>query len=101
MTLDPSLEQLLHQSVQSGSEEMTGFEPGLAERLLKALQEQTQRQEISGQPAVLVVSAQLRVFMSRFVRHAIKGLSVLSFNEIPDNKQIKIVANIGSNAIAA
>ncbi len=105
MTLDPSLEQILHQSVhqsvQSGSNEMTGFEPGLAERLLKALQEQTQRQEIAGQVAVLVVSAQLRSFMSRFVRHAIPGLSVLSFNEIPDNKQIKIVANIGSNAIAA
>jgi len=101
MTLDPSLEQIMHQSIQSGANEMAGFEPGLAERLLKALQEQTQRQEISGQAAVLVVSAQVRSFMSRFVRHAIPGLSVLSFNEIPDNKQIKIVANIGSNAIAA
>lgn len=105
MTLDSSLEQILHQSiqksVQSGSNEMAGFEPGLAERLLKALQEQTQRQEIAGQAAVLVVSAQLRSYMSRFVRHAIPGLNVLSFNEIPNNKQIKIIANIGGNAIAA
>ena len=101
MTLDPSLEQILHQSVQSGADEFSGFEPGLAERLLKALQEQTQRQEIAGLPAILIVSSQLRVFMSKFVRHAIPGLNVLSFNEIPDNKQIKIVANIGGNAIAA
>lgn len=101
MTLDPSLEQILHQSVQSGTDEFTGFEPGLAERLLKALQEQTQRQEIASQPAVLIISSPLRPFMSKFVRHAIPGLSVLSFNEIPDNKQIKIVANIGGNAIAA
>lgn len=101
MTLDPSLEQILHQSIQNGSGEMTGFEPGLAERLLKALQEQTQRQEIANQAAILIVSAQLRPFMARFVRHAIPGLNVLSFSEIPDNKQIKIVANIGSGAIAA
>ncbi len=105
MTLDSSLEQILHQSiqksVQSGFNEMAGFEPGLAERLLKALQEQTQRQEIAGQAAVLVVSAQLRSYMSRFVRHAIPGLNVLSFNEIPNNKQIKIIANVGGTAIAA
>jgi len=101
MTLDLSLEQILHQSVQNGLDELSGFEPGLAERLLKALQEQTQRQEMSGQVAILIVSAQLRSFMSRFVRNAIPGLNVLSFNEIPDNKQIKIVANIGGNAVAA
>ena len=101
MTLDPPLEQILQQSVQGGSNEFTGIEPGLAARLLEALQEQTQRQETSGQAAILIVSAQLRSFMSRFVRHAIPGLNVLAFNEIPDNKQIKIVANIDSNTVAA
>ena len=101
MTLDPSLEQILHQSIQSGKDDWVGFEPGLAQKLIRSLQEQSQRLEMSGQNAVLIVSAALRPFLARFIRHAIPGLHVLSYNEIPDNKQVKIVANIGSGAAAA
>ncbi len=54
MNLGPPLEQILQQSVQGGSNEFTGIEPGLAERLIEALQEQTQWQEISEQAAICV-----------------------------------------------
>jgi hypothetical protein len=30
------------------------------------------------------------------VRHAIPGLHVLSYDEMPDDKQLKVVANIGA-----
>jgi flagellar biosynthesis protein FlhA len=33
--------------------------------------------------------------MSRFVRFTLSGIKVLSYQEIPDNKQITIVATIG------
>jgi flagellar biosynthesis protein FlhA len=98
MTLEPSLEQLLQKSTQSSAEEWSGFEPGLAERLHRALRAQAQRQEIAGQPAVLLVSASLRTLLARFVRHTIPGLRVLSFNEVPDDKQIKVIATVGGTA---
>ncbi len=91
ISLDPSLEQLLQESMQSGG----GLEPGLAERIHQSLLESAQRQEMAGQPAVLVVSAPLRPMLARFVRNTIPNMHVLSYNEMPDNRQIKIIANIG------
>ncbi len=95
LTLEPSLEQILHQTLQGGAEGAGGLEPGLAENLHKSLIEETQRQEAAGRPAVLLVSQAVRTLLARFVRHSIPGLHVLAFNEIPDNKQVKIMATVG------
>ncbi len=95
ITLDPTLEQLLHQSIQSTDGMGGGVEPGLAERLHSALEESAQKQELAGQPAILLVSAALRTMLARFVKHTISGLNVLSYNEIPTDKQIKIIATVG------
>ncbi|MHB8346428.1 MAG: FHIPEP family type III secretion protein, partial [Acidiferrobacterales bacterium] len=95
ITLDPSLEQILQQSLQVAGEAGMGFEPGLMDRMRKALSDSAQRQEAAGQPAVLLVSATLRPWLARFTRHAVPAMRVLSYNEIPDNKQIRIVATVG------
>lgn len=95
ITLAPNLEQILLQSIQMSGEGGAGIEPGLAENLHKALSESAQRQEAVGQPSVLLVSATVRPLLARFVRYSIPGLSVLGYNEIPDDRQIKIVATIG------
>ncbi|MFV2059315.1 MAG: flagellar biosynthesis protein FlhA [Gammaproteobacteria bacterium] len=97
ITLDPGLEQLLHQSIQVADESGGSVEPGLAERLHSALNESAQKQELAGQPAVLLVSAPLRVMLARFVRHMNTSISVLSYNEIPNDKQIKIVSTVGQS----
>ncbi len=97
ITLDQSLEQLLHQSIQMADETGGSVEPGLAERLHSALTESAQKQELAGQPAVLLVSAPLRVMLARFVRHMSTNISVLSYNEIPNDKQIKIVSTVGQS----
>ncbi len=101
MTLDPALEHLLHQSVSGNAEQAAGFEPGLADRLLQSLAENAHRQEASGQTPILLVAASVRALLSRFVRPSIPNLHVLSFNEIPDNKQIKITATVGVSRNAA
>ena len=98
ITLDPSLEQILQSSIQAISEGGAGIEPGLAERMHQALVESTQRQEAAGQPAMLLVTPAIRAWLARLVRHSIPMLNVLAYNEIPDNKQIKVVANIGGDA---
>jgi len=95
ITLDPELEQILLQTLQATGEGGASLEPGLAENMHKNLQDATQRQEMTGESAILVVQAGLRTWISRFIRHSIPNLNVLSYNEIPDNKQIRIVANVG------
>ena len=100
ITLEPGLEQLLMQSAQTSSQGSLGIEPGLADRLFKSLEQVTKKQEMSGQPAILVVAPPLRLWLSQLVRHAISGLSVLSYSEIPDDKNIKVVAAVGADQVS-
>ncbi|MCP4235531.1 MAG: flagellar biosynthesis protein FlhA, partial [Aestuariibacter sp.] len=95
ITLAPELEQMLHQSLQAGGDDGAGIEPGLAERLQQSLQQAGQQQELAGEPAVLLTSGMLRPVLSRFLKNAVTGLHVLSYQEIPDDKQVKIVASVG------
>jgi len=100
ITLEPQLEQLLLKSVQQSKQGAVStddvvIEPGMAERLQKSLSESVQKQEIAGKAAVLLVSAPLRPVMAQFARYGIPNLNVLSYQEIPDNKQITIVATVG------
>ncbi len=95
ITLAPELEQMLHQSLQAGGEDGAGIEPGLADRLQQSLQQAAQQQELNGEPAVLLTSGMLRPVLSRFLKYSVAGLHVLSYQEIPDDKQIKIVSSVG------
>ncbi len=95
ITLEPSLEQILLQSTQVSSDEAVSIEPGLAERLQKSLQDVAQRQEIRGATPVLLTAPALRSMLARFARYGVPNLHVLSYQEIPDSKQVKIIATVG------
>jgi flagellar biosynthesis protein FlhA len=95
ITLAPELEQMLHQSLQNAGDEGAGIEPGLAERLQASLREAHQTQEMLGDPSILLTSGMLRSVLSRFVKHTIPGLRVMSYQEVPDERQIKIVSSVG------
>ncbi len=101
MTLDPGLEQLLLQSIQGTDDGNAGIEPGLAETLFQSLKENVQQVELSGKPAVLIIAPILREWLARMVKHSIPSLHVLSYNEVPDDKQIKVVATLGDALPAA
>ncbi|CSB30803.1 flagellar biosynthesis protein FlhA [Vibrio cholerae] len=96
ITLIPELEQILHQTMQASGGESAGIEPGLAERLQMALSHATQEQELKGEPAVLLTSGVLRSTLAKFVKNPIPNLRVLSYQEIPDEKQIRIVQAVGN-----
>ena len=96
ITLIPELEQILHQTMQASGGESTGIEPGLAERLQSSLSQATQEQELKGEPAVLLTSGVLRSTLAKFVKNTIPNLRVLSYQEIPDEKQIRIVQAVGN-----
>ena len=96
ITLDPALEQILQSSLQGSEGGDAGFEPGLAERIHQSLAEAAQKQELSGRPSVLLVPAPLRAILARFTKRTIPNLHVLSYNELPDNKRIRVIASIGN-----
>ena len=96
ITLIPELEQILHQTMQASGGESAGIEPGLAERLQASLAQATQEQELKGEPAVLLTSGVLRSTLAKFVKNTIPNLRVLSYQEIPDEKQIRIVQAVGN-----
>lgn len=96
ITLAPDLEKVLHKSLETGGSEGIGIEPGMADRIQRSLMEATNNQEMEGEPAILLTSGILRSTLSRFVKNTIPGLRVLSYQEIPDDKQIKIVSVVGN-----
>ena len=73
-----------------------GLEPGLAERLQRGLQEAAMRQERGGEPAVLLTPPALRASLARFFRVSVPGLHVLAWNEVPDNRRVRMVTAVGS-----
>lgn len=96
ITLAPDLEKVLHKSLETGGSEGIGIEPGMADRIQRSLMDATANQEMEGEPAILLTSGMLRSTLSRFVKNTIPGLRVLSYQEIPDDKQIKIVSVVGN-----
>ncbi|ABC31852.1 Flagellar biosynthesis pathway, component FlhA [Hahella chejuensis KCTC 2396] len=100
ITLDPGLEQLLlksmQQAQQAGGMDDIGLilEPSMMEKLQRSLAEAAQRQEMLGKAAVLLVSNSLRPVLARFIRLSVERMHVLAYQEVPDNKQITIVATI-------
>lgn len=102
MTLDPSLEQLLLKTLQQSAQQAQQYglvlEPNMADNLQRSLAEAVNAQEMAGNPAVLLVTSQLRAAMAQFVRNSLEQLHVLAYQEIPDNKSITIVASIGSKS---
>jgi flagellar biosynthesis protein FlhA len=100
ITLEPRLEQMLLQSLQKagqGGDDGIMLEPGMAEKLQRSLADAVQRQEVQGKPAILLVAGPVRGMMAKFVRYAAPGAHVLSYQEIPDSKQVTIVATVGQS----
>ena len=95
ITLEPDLERLLSNGLTNNGA-TPGLEPGLAERLQRGLQEAAARQERGGEPAVLLTPPALRAALARFFRVSVPGLHVLAWNEVPDNRRVRMVTAVGS-----
>jgi flagellar biosynthesis protein FlhA len=99
MTLEPSLEQLLHNVLQQSQPgQPVVMEPSLAESLFAALRDGTRVLEEEGLPAVLVVSPMIRAWLSKAARHRVNDLTVLSYSEIPDDQAVKVIHTVDAQA---
>jgi flagellar biosynthesis protein FlhA len=95
MTLDSNLERLLTQAMQSNGAAGSAIEPGMAETLSRQAEAAAKQQEQMGMTPVLLVSAPLRSALSKFLRRAVPNLRVLSHEELPDSKTIRVTSLIG------
>lgn len=92
--LDARLERVLTQALTTSG----ALEPGLAETLLADAQRAVQAQELNGDAPVLVVPPVLRASLSRFLRHHLPQMGVLSNVEIPDERILRVTTVIGGSA---
>ncbi|MDI1308029.1 MAG: flagellar biosynthesis protein FlhA [Methylotenera sp.] len=98
MTLDSNLERLLTQAMQGNGTAGSAIEPGMAETLSRQAETAAKQQEQMGMTPVLLVSAPLRAALSKFLRRAVPHLRVLSHDELPDSKTIRVTSLIGGSA---
>ncbi len=89
--LDLNLERLLTQATQSGS----AIEPGIAENIMLQTEKAIAQQEASGAPLVLLVNQPLRFMLSRFLRRVYPQLTVMSNQEISNNRNVRMSYIIG------
>ncbi len=95
MTLDNRLERLLMQALGQGGDG-AGIEPGLADTIAQQAGAAAAQQEEMGLTPVLLVPGPLRALLSRFLRRALPQLKVLSHNEIPETKTIRVTNLVGA-----
>jgi len=95
ITLKPELEQLLQNTIQNSGAGGVSFEPGMADKIQQSLTEFAIAQQAKQESAVLVVQPAIRAVLARFVRNISSDFYVLSYQEIPDNKQIRIIGTVG------
>ncbi|MGV3581189.1 MAG: flagellar biosynthesis protein FlhA [Methylophilus sp.] len=96
MTLDSKLENILLQAVQNNNN--TAIEPGIAETLSRQAEAMAKQHEQMGLTPVLLVPAPLRIALSKFLRRSVPHLRVLSHEELPDSKTIRVTSLIGGQA---
>ncbi|MBE4042638.1 flagellar biosynthesis protein FlhA [Vibrio parahaemolyticus] len=99
--LSDELEQMLLTSLQqaqaSGTVVLDSFpiEPNILGQFQQNLPLIRQQLKQQGLPPILLVMPQLRPLLARYARTFTQGLAVLSYNEIPENKQINVLGNLG------
>lgn len=96
--LDHDLAQILHKSIQhkqETGERVVVLEPSLTERIYARLLEYVRKCEIDAIPAIMLASAELRGLLEKLFKPGIPNMHFLSHSEIPDDKQLSVIARIG------
>lgn len=95
--MDKELEYILMQAMQAGGNSQA-IEPGLADTLLHEARAATQTQEQMGLPPVLLVPGQIRDLLARFLKRSLPQLRVISHEEVPNFKSVRVTAMLGGSA---
>ena len=101
INLNQELEQVLLQAYQTSQQtgqfapDAIPLDPSITRQLQDNMPEVTEKQQADGQCPILLTAPQVRPLLARFARICAPELKVLSYNEIPDNRQVSIVSTLG------
>jgi len=96
IALDPGLERVLQQAMNTGSGDAGAIEPGLADTILKDTASAAQHQEDLGLTPVLLVPNHLRWLLARFLRRSVPSLKVIAHSEVPESRTIRVMGVVGA-----
>ena len=95
VTLDAELETLLAQSLRVAGDAAFPIEPGLAQRILGAIEQAARPLMLEQRNYALVTSPLARKPLADLLRPRFPDTPVLSFRELPDDKPVEVVATVG------
>jgi flagellar biosynthesis protein FlhA len=83
ITLDPAVEQVLAGSIQQTDQgAFVALEPGMATKLVRAVQDETERLMSQGHQPVVLCSSKVRLVFRRLIERKLPNLAVMSYNEV-------------------
>lgn len=92
MVLDPQLEQMMSSAVQNNH---GVIEPNLLDTMVKGIGDAAGKMETEGASPVLLVSGIIRGFLSKLLRGRMSNFYILAYEEIPGDKNIRVVTTVG------
>jgi flagellar biosynthesis protein FlhA len=96
ITFSAELEQMIvNIAKQTGANGLI-LEANLIQKIVTAINNVIEKLQSENRKAVMITAPVIRRDLSHMLRQHIPTLDVLSFTELPDNKKIEVVANIGS-----
>jgi flagellar biosynthesis protein FlhA len=96
VTFSPEVEMLLNQAVRANPAAEWPFEHGMAMTIIEQVGQAVEPLLLQTRSFALVASPICRSALSRLVRATFPDVAVISYLEIPANKQTEIVATIGA-----
>ena len=96
LTLAPDLEQLILTSVRQNPEEkMLLLDGALAKKILTNVNDASEALSKENKAIFLIVAPQIRRHVANFIRAQLPAVNVLSFTELPENRNVEIAFTIG------
>lgn len=92
MVLDPKLEQIMGNAIQNNN---GVIEPNLLDTVVTGIGEGSDKMEAEGASPVLLVSGAIRGFLARLLRGRMANFYILAYDEIPSDKNIRVVTTVG------
>ena len=96
ITFSAELEQMIVNIAKQTGENGLILEANLIQKIVTAINGVMEKMQNENRKAVMITAPVIRRDLSHMLRQHIPSLDVLSFTELPDNKKIEVVANIGS-----
>jgi flagellar biosynthesis protein FlhA len=87
----------LNQARQTGKPALDSFpiDPNLLAQLQMKMPVVREQMKQSGHPPLLLVMPQIRPLLARYARLFAAGLAVLSYNEVPEQREVSIIGSLG------